>query len=54
MAIPIGLLKDEKEYGAFTGLVSFMAMHIGTNFYLTITDKLVAAEEMSQLDKQVF
>ena len=46
MAIPLGLLKDEKEYGAFTGLVSFMAMHIGTNFYLTLTDQLVAAEEM--------
>ena len=47
MAIPIGLMKDEREYGAFTGLVSFMAMHIGTNFYLTLTDQLVAAEEMS-------
>lgn len=46
MAIPLGLLKDEKEYGAFTGLVSFMAMHIGTNFYLTLTDQLVAADMM--------
>ena len=48
MAIPLGLLKEEKEFGAFTGLVSFMAMHIGTNFYLTITDQLAAADKMTE------
>lgn len=48
MAIPLGLLKEEKEFGAFTGLVSFMAMHIGTNFYLSATDQLAAADQMSE------
>ncbi|MEG1475910.1 MAG: PTS transporter subunit EIIC [Longicatena sp.] len=47
MAIPLGLLKEEKEYGAFAGLVGFMAMHIGTNFYLTVTDSLAAADKMA-------
>jgi len=39
MAIPLGLLKEEKEYGAFAGLVGFMAMHLGTNFYLQAAGK---------------
>ncbi|OJT77026.1 hypothetical protein BM529_06435 [Clostridioides difficile] len=47
MAIPLGLLKKEKEFGAFSGLVGFIAMHIGTNFYLTRADLLVPAEQMS-------
>lgn len=36
IAIPLGLLKDkeDKAYGAFSGLIGFMAMHLGTNFYL--------------------
>ncbi len=47
ISIPLGLLKEEKEYGAFTGLVSFMAMHVGTNFYLQINNQLVDMELMS-------
>ncbi|WP_250558826.1 hypothetical protein, partial [Escherichia coli] len=26
--------KEDKAYGAFSGLIGFMAMHLGTNFYL--------------------
>lgn len=47
ISIPLGLLKEEKGYGAITGFVSFMAMHIGTNFYLQVTNQLVTAAEMS-------
>ncbi|NMS88520.1 PTS transporter subunit EIIC [Clostridioides difficile] len=47
MAIPLGLLKKEKEFGAFSGLVGFIAMHIGTNFYLTRADLLVPIDQMS-------
>lgn len=39
IAIPLGLLKDkeDKAYGAFSGLIGFMAMHLGTNFILNST-----------------
>ena len=49
IAIPLGLLKDkeDKAYGAFSGLIGFMAMHLGTNFYLKQHDLLVAADQMS-------
>ena len=49
MAIPLGLLatKEDKAYGAFSGLVGFMAMHLGTNFYLKANDLLVAPDLMS-------
>lgn len=47
MAIPLGLLKEEKEFGAFTGFVGFMAMHIGTNFYLVQSGTLAAADKMA-------
>ena len=46
IAIPLGLLKEkeDKAYGAFSGLIGFMAMHLGTNFYLKQHDLLVAAD----------
>ena len=49
IAVPLGLLKDEedKAYGAFSGLIGFMAMHLGTNFYLKQHDLLVVADQMS-------
>ncbi len=49
IAIPLGLLKDkeDKAYGAFSGLIGFMAMHLGTNFYLKQHDLLVVADQMS-------
>lgn len=49
IAIPLGLLKEkeDKAYGAFSGLIGFMAMHLGTNFYLKQHDLLVAADQMS-------
>nr|WP_318380968.1 PTS transporter subunit EIIC [uncultured Enterobacter sp.] len=49
IAIPLGLLKDkeEKAYGAFSGLVGFMAMHLGTNFWLQTNGLLVPVEQMS-------
>lgn len=48
MAIPMGLLPDkDKCFGAFSGFVGFMAMHLGTNFYLKTHDLLVAADQMS-------
>ncbi|WP_267204067.1 PTS transporter subunit EIIC, partial [Escherichia coli] len=37
----------DKAYGAFSGLIGFMAMHLGTNFYLKQHDLLVAADQMS-------
>ncbi|WP_035293277.1 PTS transporter subunit EIIC [Clostridium sp. KNHs214] len=48
MAIPLGLLKEEKEFGAFSGFVGFMAMHLGTNFYLTIAGKLAPVDKMQE------
>lgn len=49
IAIPLGLLKEkeDKAYGAFSGLIGFMAMHLGTNFYLKNHNLLVAADQMS-------
>jgi PTS system maltose and glucose-specific IIC component len=49
MSIPMGMLKDKeaKSYGAFAGLVGFMGMHLGTNFYLSTNNLLVPAEEMA-------
>lgn len=48
MAIPLGLLKDkDKCFGAFSGFVGFMAMHLGTHFYLQTHGLLVAADQMS-------
>lgn len=47
MAIPLGLLKKEKEIGAFSALVGFIAMHLGTNFYLNQAGLLVPAKEMA-------
>lgn len=34
IAIPLGMAKDNKEIAAFAGVVGFIAMHLGTNFYL--------------------
>ncbi len=53
MAIPLGLLKEEKEYGAFAGLVGFMAMHLGTNFYLQAAGKLAPAEKMQEFGQSM-
>ena len=49
IAIPLGLLKEkeDKAYGAFSGLVGFMAMHLGTNFYLKTHGLLVPVDQMS-------
>ncbi|MBV7407126.1 PTS transporter subunit EIIC [Enterobacter sp. ENT03] len=49
IAIPLGLLKDkeDKAYGAFSGLIGFMAMHLGTHFYLQQNNLLVASDQMS-------
>ena len=49
IAIPLGLLKEkeDKAYGAFSGLVGFMAMHLGTNFYLKSHGLLVPTDQMS-------
>lgn len=56
IAIPLGLLKDkeDKAYGAFSGLIGFMAMHLGTNFYLKQHDLLVVADQMSTHGKPSF
>ncbi|HEY4537250.1 MAG TPA: PTS transporter subunit EIIC, partial [Erysipelothrix sp.] len=37
IAIPLGMAKDNKEIAAFAGVVGFIAMHLGTNFYLNNT-----------------
>lgn len=49
MAIPIGLLKDKeaKAYGGFSGLIGFLGMHLGTNYFLKVTDGLLSPEQMS-------
>lgn len=49
IAIPLGMLKEkeDKAYGAFSGLIGFMAMHLGTNFYLKNHNLLVTADQMS-------
>ncbi|WP_170983380.1 PTS transporter subunit EIIC, partial [Escherichia coli] len=47
--IPLELLKS-KEYkasGAFFGLIGFIAMKLGTNFYLKQHDLLVVTDQMS-------
>lgn len=44
MVILLGLLKKEKEFGVFLGLVGFIVMYIGINFYLIRVDLLVLVE----------
>lgn len=34
VAIPLGMARENKEIAAFAGLVGFISMHLGTNFYL--------------------
>lgn len=35
MAIPLGLVRQEKGVAAFSGLVGYIIMHLSINFYLT-------------------
>ncbi len=35
VAIPLGMARENKEIAAFAGLVGYISMQLGTNFYLT-------------------
>ncbi|MGL5055932.1 MAG: PTS transporter subunit EIIC, partial [Fusobacteriaceae bacterium] len=35
VSIPLGMARDNKEIAAFAGLMGYISMHLGTNFYLT-------------------
>ncbi len=35
VAIPLGMARENKEIAAFAGLIGFISMQLGTNFYLT-------------------
>lgn len=35
VAIPLGMARDNKEIAAFAGLIGYISMQLGTNFYLT-------------------
>ncbi|MBC2850080.1 PTS maltose transporter subunit IICB [Cetobacterium sp. 8H] len=35
VAIPLGMARENKEIAAFSGLIGYISMQLGTNFYLT-------------------
>ncbi|MGL4999397.1 MAG: maltose/glucose-specific PTS transporter subunit IIBC [Cetobacterium sp.] len=40
VAIPLGMARENKEIAAFSGLMGYIALQLGTNFYLTATGLL--------------
>lgn len=46
IAIPIGLVREEKGVAAFAGFVGYFVMNLSINFYLTLTHRLVAPDKM--------
>ena len=40
VAIPLGMARENKEIAAFAGIVGYIAMQLGTNFYLTTMNLL--------------
>lgn len=36
VAVPLGMARENKEIAAFAGIVGYISMQLGTNFYLTV------------------
>lgn len=46
MAIPLGLVREEKGIAAFSGYVGFVVLNLSINFFLGITNQLAAAGQL--------
>ena len=46
IAIPLGLVKEDKEIAALSGFVGYAVMNVAINFYLTQSGQLADAETM--------
>ncbi|MEG2347879.1 MAG: maltose/glucose-specific PTS transporter subunit IIBC [Cetobacterium sp.] len=44
VAIPLGMARENKEIAAFAGLIGYISMQLGTNFYLTEKGLLKVAD----------
>lgn len=49
MAIPLGLVRYEKGVAAFSGFVGFVVMNLSINFYLTLTNRIVEADQVKEV-----
>lgn len=49
MAIPLGLVRNEKGIAAFSGFVGYTIMNLSINFYLTQTNRLVDSEKVREV-----
>ncbi|WP_399553635.1 maltose/glucose-specific PTS transporter subunit IIBC [uncultured Vagococcus sp.] len=49
MAIPLGLVRYEKGVAAFSGFVGFVVMNLSINFYLTLNNRIVEADQVKEV-----
>ncbi|MGL4366673.1 MAG: maltose/glucose-specific PTS transporter subunit IIBC [Brevinemataceae bacterium] len=47
MAVPLGLVKEEKGIAAFSGYVGFVVLNLSINFVLTVTNQLAEPSTLS-------
>ncbi|MGL4388782.1 MAG: maltose/glucose-specific PTS transporter subunit IIBC [Brevinema sp.] len=48
MAIPLGLVREEKGVAALSGYVGFVVLNLSINFFLSVTGSLAEAGELKQ------
>lgn len=53
LSIPLGLATKNKGVAAYSGFVGYMVMNLSTNFYLTASNTLAPAEELTAYGQKV-